>query len=53
MAYKFSSLKPIIDILASHGELGVNEISIQLDRSTAIIHKYLLALVEEGKVIKK
>jgi phosphoribosylpyrophosphate synthetase len=53
MPYKFSSLKPILDILASHGELTVKEISMQLDRSTAIIHKYLLALVAEGKVIKK
>jgi DNA-binding IclR family transcriptional regulator len=53
MPYKFSSLKPLIDILASHGELSVNEISEKLGKTTAMIHRYLLALTHEGKVIKK
>jgi DNA-binding IclR family transcriptional regulator len=53
MPYKFSSLKPILDILASHGEMSVSEISKKLSKTTAIIHKYLLTLVAEGKVTKK
>ncbi len=53
MSYKFSSLKPITDLLSSTWELSVDEISKRLDKSRTIIHKYLLALVEEGKVIKK
>jgi hypothetical protein len=53
MAYKFSSLKPILDLLQNSGELGVSEISTRLGKSSTIIHKYLLALVAEWKVSKK
>jgi Phosphoribosyl transferase domain len=52
MSYRFSSLKPILDILARHPELSVDAISTHLKRSTAIIHRYLIALVADGKVEK-
>lgn len=53
MPYRFSSLKPIIDLLTTTGELSVDAISKRLGKSTALIHKYLLALIADGKVIKK
>ncbi len=53
MAYKFSSIKPILDTLSSHWELSAWEISKILNKSTVIIHKYLSALLTEGKIYKK
>lgn len=53
MTYHFSSLKPIIDLLSASWELSVDAISKKLGKSRTIIHKYLLALIEEWKVIKR
>lgn len=52
MNYKHSSLEPIVTLLEKKGALKPGEISQELWKSTVLIHKYLLTLIQEGKIKK-
>lgn len=52
MAYKFSSLKAVLDIFSNNDLLWVTEIATKLNKSNVIIHKYVKELVKQGKIIK-
>ncbi|EKE27402.1 MAG: hypothetical protein ACD_3C00212G0001 [uncultured bacterium (gcode 4)] len=52
MAYKFSSLKAILDIFSDDSLLWVTEIATKLNKSNVIVHKYIKELVKQGKIIK-
>ena len=52
MNYKFTSLKPILDILSQGQEFSAWEISEHLWKSRQLVHKYLKQLINEWKIKK-
>ncbi len=52
MKYKYTSLKPIVDILREKWPLSPSEIAWELWKTRALIQKYLRELVARGEVVK-
>lgn len=52
MAYKFSSLKAVLDVFVNNNSLWVTEIALKIGKSNVIVHKYIKELVKQGKIIK-
>lgn len=52
MPYRFSSLKPILDVFNGDEEIWVQDIVNRLWKSRTIIHKYLKELVKRWYLIK-
>ncbi len=52
MNYKFSSLKPILDVLEVQEKLWASEIANRVWKSRAIVHKYLNELVKRWEITK-
>lgn len=53
MNYKFTSLKPMLDLFKEEWALSAWKVSQKLWISRTITHKYLKALVAQGKIIKE